>query len=238
MRFFIFPLAIFLGSIFQSCTVHSGQVVSLDYGQQVLAEDMAIGVVQTTNVLGVGGNNHNALYKEAKDNLIANRPLRKGEKYVNVNLDIKTTGYLVGFVKTYTLSADVVAMENGEIVYYDSLEELSDGAIVKIRERLKNELFIVSDTILFNKSRVGYPGTVGQIISKSDAKYVVHYVSDGKAKQRSLYERDIYRMTGEYIGFKIGQVVEKNNFVGRIVAFGNFNLLLLTKKGQKVFVKY
>ena len=108
MRFFIFPLAIFLGTIFHSCTVHSGQIVSVDYGVSVPIKDRAIGYVSTVKFLGVGGNRKQQIYAEAKDNLIAYRPLEKEEKYVNMVMDVSARSFLFFRKERYFLTADVV----------------------------------------------------------------------------------------------------------------------------------
>jgi hypothetical protein len=100
--------------------VHKGQIVSLDYGQAVSPQNQAIGIASAYYFLGLGGAGTVTLLKKAKDDLIRNRPLKEGEKYVNVNLNSSTFFFLFFTRHRYTITADVFSPNTSNLTIADS----------------------------------------------------------------------------------------------------------------------
>ena len=72
----------------------------------------AMGTSQATYILGIGGLLREGLVREAKNDLIANNPIKDGQTLVNFTVD-KETSYYLGIVWTHRVivSADILQYE-------------------------------------------------------------------------------------------------------------------------------
>jgi hypothetical protein len=75
---------------------------------------MAIGKSYASKVLGIGGLNKESMVLEAKQNMYANHPLRRGEAFANVSVDFREAFYVLFSRTTVTISADIVRFGGGE----------------------------------------------------------------------------------------------------------------------------
>jgi hypothetical protein len=69
----------------------------------------AIGTSQATYIFGIGGFNKEGIVREAKNNLIANNPVKDGQTLVNFTVDQERSFYL-GIVWTHKVivTADIL----------------------------------------------------------------------------------------------------------------------------------
>lgn len=102
----IFILAI----ISSSCAVHSGMGMSNASLNQNNFEivKFAKGDVATTKIFGLGGLSKNAMVAEAKEELLANYPLKDGQTLANMTVDFKTSVYFMVVITKVTVTADIV----------------------------------------------------------------------------------------------------------------------------------
>lgn len=70
-----------------------------------------------TRILGFGGLNREALVLETKRKMYRQNPLKRGQVYANIGVDVRQAFYLIADVTTVTVSADVVQF------YKDSVEQ-------------------------------------------------------------------------------------------------------------------
>jgi hypothetical protein len=223
-NYFLF-LALLFGSL--SCTVvHKGQIVSLDYGQAVSPENQAIGSASVSYLFGWGGNKTAVLLKEAKDDLIYNRPLKEGEKYVNVNLNNSTTFFLFFTKQQYTITADVFSPHAIHPMLVDS-----SSSSAKSPPLTAVRLFEKGDTLY---SLNGFEGFFiaqeknGSKIKYVDTKGFIHY---GK-------EKKLFAKTTSFNGFTCNQQVfllENSAKSHTIVGFGWKKVLLLNSYDDLLF---
>jgi hypothetical protein len=95
---------------FASCAFHSGMMnnsVQLNQNNFKYVRN-AYGEAKTTKVLGIGGNDRDALVAEAKKDLLDNYPLKEGQALANIVVDFKTSLFLVIIENKVTVTADIV----------------------------------------------------------------------------------------------------------------------------------
>lgn len=145
---FFFVLSIL---ILASCATHSGTFSSSSPSSRVVYEDVAMGVVTTSNFLGIGGTNKDGLMYEAKKNLITNRPLQNNEEYLNFTVDYKRTNYLLVNKLKVTMTCDVVSRTN------DTLKPIySEKYKAKVfNNSVDTSFFKVGDSIINVKDKKG-----------------------------------------------------------------------------------
>lgn len=219
MKLKLLPFLIALGMAVTGCTVHRGQLVDLNHGKAVDAEDQAIGYASATYVFGIGGNSSNVLLKEAKDNLIENRPLRKGERYANVNLNISTSYYLIFSKTRFILSADVVSDEN------------ENGSASKLRGKF---FFQLGDEVIYSDK-----DSLGEFMGKADAETAIVKRTAKRGHQKfEVFPLDqLFRNHGKHNGFSVGQEVSysgKFTGKGKIVGLGPTTVLIEDKANDRL----
>lgn len=212
-----------------ACTmVHNGQIVSLDYGQPVSRKNQAIGTYSVNYVFGLGGTSTTVMLKEAKDDLIRNRPLKEGEKYVNVNLNSATFFFLFFTKHRYTITADVFSPnETSNIV--------SDSNFKESKNLLPPEIpFFEKGDSLYTIN-----GFEGFYISYDNNEKIMYYNDKGLIK---IYnENSLFKKMSTYNGLKMGQIVKVNNYVSstaKIFGFGLSKVLLVDYDLKLFFADY
>jgi hypothetical protein len=97
-------------SALTSCAFHSGMMnnsVQLNQNNFKYLRN-ASGVAKTTKIIGIGGNDRQALVAEAKKDLLDNYPLKDGQALANIVVDFKTSIFLVVIETKVTVTADIV----------------------------------------------------------------------------------------------------------------------------------
>jgi hypothetical protein len=208
---------------FHNCTIHNGQVISLDYGNPVSPQNKARGESSATYFFGIGGRRTNLILEEAKDNLVMNRPLEVDESYANVNLNISTS-YFLFFNKTkYILTADVVP----DADYKNTQIPI-----------LTSNFYNLGDTIISNQNDI--LGTYNGKISKS-AMQVLKRFKGGDIKLVKVNIDNVFKNSGSYKGFSIGQTVtlyRTDSDSGVLVGLSEDHALIMGKYGEFTVIAY
>lgn len=105
--------------LLSSCSAfYSGYTTSnVSYnGNNAEIVDLVSAKNSVTRVLGFGGTEREALVLETKRKMYRQNPLKKGQVYANIGVDVKQAVYLFVNVETVTVSADVIEF------YTDSAE--------------------------------------------------------------------------------------------------------------------
>ncbi len=218
-------ILVFVVLTLTACTmVHKGQIVSLDYGQEVSPQNQAVGTYSVNYLFGLGGTSTTVMLKEAKDDLIRNRPLKEGEKYVNVNLNSSTFFFLFFTIHRYTITADVLSTN----------PILKDSSLQSIDNPIKTTSFFEVGDSLF--STFGYEGLYVSQTDYGKIKFI-----NTKEKIEYLNKNNLFKKLDSYKGFKIGQVVKvsvayPNSAI--IVGFGLTKVLLQDSEKTMLKMKY
>jgi hypothetical protein len=212
-----------------ACTmVHKGQIVSLDYGQAVSPQNQAIGIASAYYFLGLGGAGTVTLLKKAKDDLIRNRPLKEGEKYVNVNLNSSTFFFLFFTRHRYAITADVFSPNTSNLTIADSSKNETINSLPPVIS------FFEKGDSLF--STYGYEGTYISIASKNRIK-----CTNQKGKTEYYYEDKVFKKIDTYNGYKLGQVIKVTNTypkTAQIIGFGLTKVLLINSENTMISMRY
>jgi hypothetical protein len=215
-RFYTHFTILFTCLFLSSCTIHHGQLIDLNYGQFVPVTQQAVGAASVSYFLGIGGNKTTVLIKEAKDDLIRNRPLKPNEKYANQCLNVSTTYFLCYTKQRVTITADIIS------------EGRVDSSLIQASlKKRENQLFNIGDSLATKKLK--FKGVLLNQVVNLQAR-----VRDRKQriKYLDLDVKDIFRINGSYRGFSIGEEVysKTNNYArGRIVGFGAEHVLVQDK---------
>jgi hypothetical protein len=97
-------------SALTSCAFHTGVMnnsVQLNQNNFKYVRN-ATGVAKTTKIIGIGGNEKQALVAEAKKDLLDNYPLKDGQALENIVVDFKTSIFLFLTETKVTVTADIV----------------------------------------------------------------------------------------------------------------------------------
>ena len=207
--------------VLASCATHYGSISSDIPEGNYIYQDVAHGISQTSNFLGIGGTSKDGLILEAKNDMMKNRPLSAGESYINYTLDIKETIYPFYSTKKVTLSADVIKFSG------ENSERYSDNYRNKVfGKEIKNELFSVGDTVIYNKH------AKGRIIAFETNEKVRIQVSGENFKTKRLSVNDIFTTKKDFHEFSVG---DHYNFMhgeeqidGKIIALGLKKLIIKT----------
>lgn len=107
--FFILSIFILLSSCAAGLTGIMANSAALSTNNFSYVQKNVQGKSQATYVLGIGGMRREAIVNEAKENMLANNPLKANQTLVNVVVDFKHSTFLgiVNTTKCY-VSADVV----------------------------------------------------------------------------------------------------------------------------------
>jgi len=236
-KILIFSLAVFLLS---SCSIHMGTISSGSVDKNVVYQDIAYGVSQTSHVLGIGGLKQEALVFEAKRNLTNNRPLQQDEQYLNYSIDFKRT-YWPFVVRTKAMvSADVVKFDhkkNGN-PYSEKYLKMIEG------KGLLTNLFEIGDSVIY-KSK---PATIIGI-EKIDVVRILYKSNNDRYKTKRVSINKIFTTHKSFNNLKIGEgyaypTPKVSNFkeedikVYTIKAFGIKSLLLFDKNNRVIEAKY
>lgn len=110
LTIFVVSISIFLTSCAAALSGMVTNSAALGQANFTYVKKNIRGTAKATYILGVGGMSREALVQEAKENMLANMPLKANQAIANVIIDYKVSSTFVGFVLTHkcTVSADVV----------------------------------------------------------------------------------------------------------------------------------
>jgi len=191
-------LLFFTSSIFiSSCAFHSGSISSNSASEAYYYHDIALGFSETKQFLMIGGNSKDALILEAKKNLSANRPLKKGERYTNYVVDFKVK-YIFGMRHLEcTVSADVVSLAMAE----------SEELFSEVYKR-KTASF-TDDSGLYNVGDIVHVGEKQFVIVgfKSKKKLKLAYEQNFKTRYMNFRRARVISEIDSYSGYQLGEII-------------------------------
>ena len=192
--FLLFTISLFIAT---SCAYHTGTFSSSSPCTRVVYEDVAMGVVTTSNFLGIGGTNRDGLIYEAKKNLNTNRPLNSNEEYLNFTIDFKRTNYLfVNRIKT-TVTCDVVSRTNDTLkpIYSEKYKAKAFNSTNDI------QLFVIGDSIIDQNLQKG----IIVSILPNNKVLVLSKLSDNSETTSSYKLNNIFVLNKWFNGYKSGE---------------------------------
>ena len=136
--------------ILSSCSYHMGNIGG---GSAAITDanysniDFAYGAAKTVNVLGIGGNQKDALVLEAKRNLYLNYNLKPGQAIGQTTIDFKRTFFFPVLVTKVTLSAEIIDFSEDEINQSDMNENFKSF----VNEPKNTQLFFGEKVLYFSK---------------------------------------------------------------------------------------
>lgn len=229
---------LFASILLSSCVVHhSGTISASSVGKPFSYSDIAIGVAQTIQPLGFGGNAQDGLVLEAKRELMKNYPLKKNEEYLNFTVDYKRIYYPILTKVKVTVTADIVALQADT-----TFEKYSDQYKKRLQTGFQNDLFAIGDTITIGKNNLG----VLVSINKRNQVKVQYQTKNNYSKTKSLNIKNVYSKKDTYRGLKKnewfvysvnvnGQVKQTS---GKIIAFGLKDFMVREASGNITTMKY
>lgn len=128
--------------LLSSCVNHQGAISSSTVCTPIQYQDIAIGVAQRQEFLGIGKDIQDALIFEAKRMLYKNRPLKANENYINFSVDTKKTFFFLYYQTKVTVTADVV-----KTISDTTLTVFSDNYNKKLNYNAPNPVFSLGDSI-------------------------------------------------------------------------------------------
>ncbi|MGD1893470.1 MAG: DUF6567 family protein [Cyclobacteriaceae bacterium] len=127
----LFLVWVVVGWLFTSCSYHVGTIGG---GSAVITDssfshiDFAYGTARTVNVLGIGGNQKDALVLEAKRNLYQNYKLQPKQAIGQTVVDFKRTIFLPVLITKVTVSAEIIDFSSntqGAETFTENLNEFT-----------------------------------------------------------------------------------------------------------------
>jgi len=198
--FFGFLIVILLSSCATHVGFMTGNAAISDANFNVVG--MAVGTAKTQHIVGIGGLSKDALILEAKRNLYANYPLKKGQALANVTVDMKRSMFPFVFKTLATVSADVIDFNT---VANDSLFSEVNKFICQPDKK----------SIYSNNEKVIY--------KKKEQFYTAYILDNGVKKSTILMENDqgIFKVR-TVSNAKIFSFKEKNSYkysLGEVIRF-------------------
>lgn len=233
-----FFLIITIGLFITSCAVHSGSMSSSTLPANAQYEDVAVGVSQTSYILGIGGLSQDALVYGAKRNLYECRPLKANESYINFTVDKKDSYFPFYKKSVVTVTADVISYKENPID-----NPFAENYLKKIAgNSLSTDLFAVGDTVL----NTSMQKMVVLSVESKDVVKVMYKTTKNKIRTRNVTTSSIYSRKGSINNLKVGDpyVFNENNKadsedqVGIIMGLGINNLMIKKNTGSIYVEKY
>lgn len=247
------PFCVLLLLIFNSCAYHQGTLAG---GNAVITDTnasvsgTAYGYGQTIHILGIGGNQKEALLQEAKRNLRANSRLQPGQAFGQTSVNFKTQFFLVGWKTQVIVAADVIDFRHpqqrdtnhsvdemvggfkiGDTVYYQTNEETVQGRILEMTPAYSRIQFIDKRGHLkIKKIRRTY-------ISNSKIKVQYPKLRSETAPESALHDTESF-VAPQPSEYTIKVKLNKKVYVGNVLKREGdlYHIQLLKKDGRKVLL--
>lgn len=233
-----------------SCAYHSGMIVSttVNSGPSNLTYvDMAAGYSKASYFLGLGGLNKDALVNDAKRNLYSSYPLKSGESFDNLTLDVKKT--IIGpYSKIETIViADVVKRDSNFRISY---QPGYSTWLNRKKMNGKNDL-VQNEKILISVRNFSY--SQARIISLNMNSATVFFMDEnGSVKVKNILYNSIYKTehldsleskTKLKIGSKVRISARDNtglykNFNGTVIGMNKDDAMVETSPGYVNRIPY
>lgn len=207
----IIPFVFLLGS----CAFHSGVMTSnpnfTSPNHELTA--LAVGTASTEKIFGIGGLKKDALVLEAKKNLYAVYPLKKGQSYANTSVDLKKAFYLFFSKTTVTISADIVQIDNAENLseeYQPIFSQIREDETVSLRD------ISLGDTVKNYFAGTSHDYVVNKILAND--MYLLRSVTGEITKMKEVDRMKIFILkdiTRNSVQLKINQEVLVPNSFGK-----------------------
>lgn len=125
-----------------SCAFYTGYTTSnVSYnGSNAEVIDIVSAKTSVTRILGLGGTDREAIILETKRKMYRQNPLKKGQVYANMGVDVKNAFYLIANIETFTVSADVIQF------YEDTTEHMVFSKLARKTTSYDNEKTVNSST--------------------------------------------------------------------------------------------
>jgi len=226
-------LALIATTLFASCATHSGMIsTSSNLNSGLQYTDIARGVAQSNEFLGIGGLSQDALVFEARRQLVKYHPLKSNEEYTNYTVDFKRTLVLVNVRTKVTVTADIVrfVMDTASERYTESYKKQLSRAYPA------NDLFASGDSIIFKKD---HKGVINAFDNEKKIR-VQYFTKRDKLRTRKVSINKIFSTDKSFNGYNIGdwyifnKMDEKGNkrqASGKIVATGLNSALFENQTG-------
>ncbi len=208
--------------LLSSCATHSGSVALTKMDSDVIFEDVAFGTSEATYFLGIGGLSRHTMVNAAKKQLYLNRPLKTGENYANLTVDIKHSFYIFASKQTVTVSADIIKDNT-----YSQTNRYSENYINT--QKFKG-LFSIGDQVMNDRYK---QGIIERFNGNND---IVILFDDGHIGKESIHT--IFNMKATFNGLTIGESFKGSSYSGKIVALGFSELIILNSKSELDIVFY
>ena len=194
-----------------SCAFHSGQFVTDLPNEPVEHIDIATGVSSTVRVFGLGGLGKDALLREARRELIANRPLFDDEAYNNYTIDYKRTYFFFGSKTKVTISADVIAPKD---TLYNPTFTGEYLAEIGSHNSYYDSLFWIGDSVIYDRDQygeiVGFDGR-----DNKDVR-IQYREKDGDVRTTTRNGKGVYVLASFYRGSR----PRITRPLGNLIAYG------------------
>lgn len=234
----ILPLLLLLGTLY-SCRYHEGTIASnatITPASEIAA--FAEGEAQTSLVFGFGGLNTKTLIKDAKENLYRNYPLKKGQAYANMGVDVSRSFYpFVGLpvvmINRVVVSADVVNLDP------ELLSDELQPFFISLQERWQEGLeamtsvswMQVQDSLLLLQGNSAQKVMLQDIVSQKKA---IVSAGDGKMKRANTDDLYVFQegLSIQNQKYRVGDLIVTKAYgyeaSGIVVGINPFGVLLQT----------
>lgn len=214
------------GLLLGGCAFHSGQFETSLPNEPVEHIDIAVGVATTTKVFGLGSVGKDALLREARQKMIANRPLFNDEAYNNYTIDYKRTYFILGTKTKVTISADVIVPKDTLSNPTFTTEYLNQ---MDNQYSYYDSLFWIGDSVIFNRDQYGeIVGFEGR--SNKDVR-IQYTEGDGDVRTTTRHGKDVYVLISHYRGKR----ARISRPLGNIIGYGVEGDIFLGKDGDHFY---
>ena len=185
-----------------------------DFDEDSEIVNLAYGEARKVHVLGIGGLNTKTLVRDAKLDMYAVFPLKKGQAYSNLSVDFNSRFFLFWVVTYATVTADVVNLNKdaskNEVQEFFRVQEEK-----KANDLIPNDLryqALSQDSLLYF-FKYGRPDTVAIIDIPNKSKIEIQS-GDGESSLESVRNLFLYKQATPFIGqdFKLQDTVRVKSF--------------------------
>ena len=182
-------LILLLCVLLSSCSYHIGSIgggTGTVTNNQFRSIDFAHGTAKTTNILGIGGNNKDALVLEAKRNLYEKYKLSTTQVIGQTTVDFKRTFFFPVVTSKVTVSAEII----------DFSDNVNDSTQIReIRNKFagleSDESFGVGEVVDYWKKGKKYTATV---IFLKEGAYAIKYLDDNDHIKLRVVKSGLYKI--------------------------------------------
>lgn len=200
-----------------SCAFYSGTTSSnVTYnGNNAEIIDIVSAKNSVTRIFGIGGLDKEALILETKRKMYHQNPLKKGQVYANIGIDVKQAFYLIADVTTVTVSADVLLFYNDSTEHKVFFKLNNQTASLDRKQVIAPLSFTEGQSIYFLSNNEVKTGKIQSVFDDQ-----LRISTSGKEsfyvdKAKSFYKSDLSDPSSlERVSFKDGETTIQGYVVG------------------------